>query len=202
MIDLSKTIQAKSDQLNADDLMGISKTIKVTKVSLLEGEQPISIHYEGDEGKPFKPCKSMRRVLVRVWGNDGNAFVGKSMTVYRDDNVTFGGAAVGGIRISHMSGIDEPVVMSLTATRKSKKPFTVKPLIESKAKSTDSKIPDATLDKILKFGEEAAHKGVAAYSEWLSKLDAKVKEQIKPKHKEWSAIAREADKPKEEEIPL
>ena len=128
MVDMSKTIIAKSDQLNADDLIGRSLTIKVSGVSLLAGEQPVGISYEGDEGKPYKPCKSMRRVLVGIWGNDGNAYVGRSMTLFRDDKVLFGGAEVGGIRISHMSGMETPVTLSLTATKKSKKPFTVQPL--------------------------------------------------------------------------
>lgn len=133
MVDMSKTIIAKSDQLNADDLIGRSLTIRVSGVSLLAGEQPVGINYEGDEGKPYKPCKSMRRVLVGVWGNDGNAYVGRSMTLFRDDKVLFGGAEVGGIRISHMSDIEKPVTMSLTATKKSKKPFTVQPLAVANA---------------------------------------------------------------------
>ena len=132
MVDMSKTIVAKSDQLNADDLIGQSLTIRVTGVSLLAGEQPVGISYEGDNGKPYKPCKSMRRVLVGVWGMDGSAYIGRSMTLYRDETVLFGGAEVGGIRISHLSGIDKPVTMSLAATRKSKKPFTVRPLVAAK----------------------------------------------------------------------
>jgi hypothetical protein len=129
MIDLRKTIIPKSDQLNADDLIGLDKTIKVSKVLLTtEADQPVALGYEGDNGKPYKPCKSMRRVLVMVWGPDGNAYVGRRLTLYRDDKVLFGGAAVGGIRISHMSGIDQPVTMALTVTRANKKPFTVKPL--------------------------------------------------------------------------
>lgn len=123
------TIVPKSDQLNADDLIGgVSKTIKITSVSILAGDQPVSLNFEGDNGKPFKPCKSMRRVLVNVWGSDGNAYVGRSMTLYRDDKVKFGGLEVGGIRISHMSDITEPVTMALTATRAARKPYTVKPL--------------------------------------------------------------------------
>lgn len=128
MTDLRRTIIPKSDQLNADDLIGTTKTIKITKVSLAAGEQPIAINYEGDEGKPYLPCKSMRRVLVNVWGPDGNDFIGRSLTLYRDDKVTWGGVAVGGIRISHMSHIDHDVTMALTATKSSRKPFTVKPL--------------------------------------------------------------------------
>lgn len=128
MTDLSKTIEAKSNQLNSDDLQAAPRTIKITKVSAGSAEQPIAINYEGDDGKPFYPCKSMRRVLVAVWGADGASYVGRSLTLYRDPEVKFGGIAVGGIRISHMSHLDKPMLMALTATRGSKKPYTVKPL--------------------------------------------------------------------------
>ena len=134
MTDLRKTIIPKSDQLNADDLIGTTMTIKITKVSLAAGEQPIAIDYEGGTGKPYLPCKSMRRVLVNVWGPDGNDFIGRSLTLYRDEKVQFGGMAVGGIRISHMSHIDKEVTMALTATRSNRKPFTVKPLVLPDAK--------------------------------------------------------------------
>ena len=128
MTDLRETVVPKSDQLNADDLIGGPITIHITKVSLLAGEQPVGIGFEGDNGKPYKPCKSMRRVLIKVWGSDGNAYVGRSMTLYRDDTVRFGGVDVGGIRISHMSGLDKPITMALTATRAQRKPYTVRPL--------------------------------------------------------------------------
>jgi hypothetical protein len=100
IVDMSRFIEAKSDQLNADDLIGASKTITVTRVTGNDGDQPVSIFYEGDNGKPFKPCKTIRRVLMGVWGKYANEYVGKSMTLYRDDKVTFGGLATGGIRIS------------------------------------------------------------------------------------------------------
>lgn len=128
MNDLRTTIIAKSDQLNADDLIGRTMTIKITGVSLKVEEQPVSISFEGDNGKPFKPGKSMRRVLVHAWGPDGSQYVGRSLTLYRDDKVQFGGLAVGGIRISHMSDIKASMTMALTVTRANKKPFTVQPL--------------------------------------------------------------------------
>jgi hypothetical protein len=130
MTDLSLTISPKSDQLNADDLIAGPTTIRVSRVAACPGsaEQPIAIYFDGDNGKPYKPCKSMRRVLVQVWGKDGSAYVGRSMTLYRDPNVQFGGVAVGGIRISHMSDIKAPVVLALTASRASRKPYTVAPL--------------------------------------------------------------------------
>jgi len=119
----------KSDQTNYDDLIGgQTRTIKISSVIIKAGEQPVSLHYEGDNGKPYKPCKSMCRVLVNVWGADANKYVGRRLTLYGDPNVVFGGAKVGGLRISNMSDITEPVTMALTATRANRKPFTVKPL--------------------------------------------------------------------------
>ena len=129
-VDMGNFIAPKSDQLNADDLIAGPRTITVTGVRANEGsaEQPISINFEGDNGKPYKPCKSMRRVMVAVWGANATAYVGRSMTVYRDEDVQFGGMKVGGIRISHMSHIDAPQTMALTATRARRAPFTVQPL--------------------------------------------------------------------------
>ena len=131
-IDVGATIAPKSDQLNADDLIVGPRTITLTAVkaraSTGQGDQPIALHFEGDANKPYLPCKSMRRVLVQCWGRDGAAYVGRSLTLYRDETVAFGGATVGGIRISHMSHIDRAVTMSLTASKASRKPFTVKPL--------------------------------------------------------------------------
>ena len=127
-IDISRTIAPKSDQLNADDLIAGQKTITVTAVKLVAEDQPVAIYFEGDGGKPYKPCKSMRRVLIKSWGPNGAAYVGRSMTLFLDEQVRFGGAAVGGIRISHLTGIDKPVSMALTATRGTKKAYTVQPL--------------------------------------------------------------------------
>jgi hypothetical protein len=135
-VDMSAFIAPKSDQLNADDLIAGPRTIRITGVSANEGspEQPISVSFEGDDRKPYKPCKSMRRVMVHIWGPDASKYVGRAMTLYRDPKVQFGGMQVGGIRISHMSDIpadklgDGKVQMALTATRAKRAPYTVLPL--------------------------------------------------------------------------
>lgn len=160
MTTMLDTIVPKSDQLNADDLIGRSITIKVTQVSLLGGEQPVSIHFEGDGGKPYKPGKSMRRVLVQIWGADANNYIGRSMSLYRDDAVKFGGLDVGGIRISHMSHLTKPVTMALTATRASRKPFTVQPLAVAADKAKDGS--DALVARIKAAGSIASLQAIAA----------------------------------------
>ncbi len=142
MIDISGTVAPKSDQLNADDLIAGPRTITVTSVRLVAEDQPVAIHYAGDDGKPYKPCKSMRRVLVRAWGADASKYVGRIMTLYLDESVRFGGAAVGGIRISHMSDISGPLTMALTATRAVKKAFTVKPISAAPAANPAQYEPD------------------------------------------------------------
>jgi hypothetical protein len=130
MNDMRSVIIPKSDQINADNLLGGALTIKINRVEIRPGtEQPVSIYYDGDNNKPYKPCKSMARVMVTMWGADANEYIGRSMTLYCDPKVLWGGMAVGGIRISHMSDISEARTMALTATKGNKKPFTVKPLI-------------------------------------------------------------------------
>ena len=133
MSDMEDTITPKSDQLNADDFIGgRNMTITITRAKVLKGEEQSCVlwYNQGnlETKKPYKPCKSMRRVLVHLWGKDSQQYVGKSMTLYCDPTVKFGGAEVGGIRISHMSHIKEKVTMALTATRGNKKPFVVQPI--------------------------------------------------------------------------
>jgi hypothetical protein len=139
-------IAPRSDQLNADDLIVGPRTITVTSVRANGGsaEQPISINFDGDNGKPYKPCKSMRRVMVSIWGTNAAAYVGRSMTLYRDESVQFGGTNVGGIRISHMSHIDAPQTIALTATRARRAPFTVQPLPHKPAGGATTGKPAAT----------------------------------------------------------
>lgn len=132
-MDIIKTIEAKSDQLNADDLIGGPKTIKITEVKVLDSEiQPVSIHFEGDKGKPYKPSKGMRRALIQLWGGESDNFIGKRIRLYRDDNVKFGGSEVGGIRISHASGIKEPVRFLETVSRGKRRPTTIEPILKNK----------------------------------------------------------------------
>lgn len=146
MNDMSQVIIAKSDQLNGDDLISGPITVKISSVKITAGtEQPVAIHYEGDNGKPWKCCKSMSRVLVSAWGPDASKYVGKSVTLYRDPTVKWGGMEVGGIRISHMSDIERDMVIALTATRGNKKPFTVKTLGKPAVKKAAPK-PDPDFD--------------------------------------------------------
>jgi hypothetical protein len=127
--DLRPTIVPKSDQLNAEQLLAGPMTIRVSGVTVTNSaEQPVTIHYDGDDGRPYKPCKTMRKVLILAWGHDGSAWAGKSMTLFNDPAVKFGGQSVGGIRISHVSHIERDIAVALTATKGKKTLHTIKAL--------------------------------------------------------------------------
>ena len=117
MNDMSSTIIAKSDQINAADLIGTSRTVTVKEVRIkARDDQPVTILIEGDN-KAFRPCKGVRRLLVRVWGPDANKYIGQSLTLYCDPTVTWAGKEEGGIRVSHMTGIDKELTFSMRVSR-------------------------------------------------------------------------------------
>ena len=146
MTDMNSVITPKSDQLNADSLLSGPRIIRVTEVLISPGtEQPVTVRYEDDDGKPWKPCKSMSRVLVFAWGPDAKAYAGRYVELYLDPSVKWGGMAVGGVRISRMSHLERDLVIALTATKGKKAMFTVKPLVIEQKQAAPS--PEAlTLD--------------------------------------------------------
>lgn len=135
-MDLSTTIEPKSDQQNFDDYAtGESRTVTVERVRVLGkgADQPVEIHLVEFPGRPYKPSKTMRRVLVIAWGKDGDAYVGRKIRLYGDPDVTFAGQRVGGIKISHLSHIDGPLTLSLTESKGHRAPHSVQPLSDAPA---------------------------------------------------------------------
>lgn len=181
MSDMTPVIAAKSDQLNADDLIGGPRTITITRVDVRDTkDQPVSVFYEGDDGKPWKPCKSMSRVLAAAWGTDSKLYPGRSLTLFREPTVKWGGIEVGGIRISHMSHIPEPLLMAITITKGSKKPYRVEPLQAGQGDDGAQELADDLIRRA------EALKGDAAALEALAAREAIIK------RREWLANASPA----------
>jgi len=129
---LRDTIIPKSDQLNYDDVASTPITATVTGLAAGSNEQPVIVKVSDSNGnalRDYKPCKSMRRVLIAVWGDQGKDWIGQRMTLVGDDTVKFGGVAVGGIRVSHASGIDKPMSIMLTTTRSKRAAYVVQPIV-------------------------------------------------------------------------
>jgi len=66
--------------------------------------------------------------MVMAWGAEASTYAGRRITLFRNPEITFGRDKVGGIEISHLSHIEKPLTVALTATRGKRKNFTVGPL--------------------------------------------------------------------------
>jgi hypothetical protein len=159
--DFTMALQAKSDQINALDLVGIEKTITITGVSVnLNSEQPISIRFAENDGKVYRPCKGMGRVMMQFWGGNPQEFIGKKLTLFCDPDVRFGKDVVGGIRIKAMSHIPRETDVSVKVTQKSFKRYTIAPIrIDAAPAAID---PSATQAE----AREVAGRGTAAFRNW------------------------------------
>lgn len=193
---LRDTVTPKSNQLNADDLISGPRTITITSVKRSDGDQPISIGYKGDNGRPYLPCKSMRRVMIHAWGDDGRVWVGKSMTVYNDPEVKWAGVKVGGIRISHLSDISRTMDIALTATKGKRTPYQVKPL--TVASAAQPAYPDDLFDNNLSKMLGAISSGKSSFDKVVSFLEktGKLSDQQKSK---LTVAAPAAEQPQEEQ---
>lgn len=170
------SIVPKSDQLNADDLLAGPITVTISGVRKGDREQPIVVEIEGQ--RPYKPCKSMRRILIATYGDNPRDWVGQRMTLFCDQSVMWAGVKVGGIRISHLSGLTEPRTYMLTTTRGKRSEFTIQPLTSAYVDDAIAEIAKAeSLDALKQLGEMIA-KRPAAERQALRDVYAKRKAEL------------------------
>tara|TARA_Y100001973_G_scaffold105035_2_gene176734 strand:+ start:6306 stop:6902 length:597 start_codon:yes stop_codon:yes gene_type:complete len=130
MTDVSFALEAKSDQLNALDIIGAEPIIRIREVQVKKGDQPISVYFDGDHGRPWKPSKGMLRILAGAWGRDSSQWEGKYAKLYFEPTVMYAGKEVGGIRIKALSDIDpKGLSFALTINRQKREPYHV-PLLK------------------------------------------------------------------------
>lgn len=118
VLDITPLIAAKSDELCGDDLMVGERVLIITAVDG-DGEdsKKLRLHYSGGDGKPWRPCKGMLRVIGSVWGPYANDWIGRSIKVFRYPEATYGGKKVGGVRIKGMSNIAAPFSVAVKESR-------------------------------------------------------------------------------------
>ena len=185
--DITETCKPKSDQLNADELLGGPITIKIRdqKVNATL-DQPVSLYFDGDEGRPWKPNKSMRKILKAIWGGFASQYVGKSLTLYREATVSFGGAEVGGIQFSHAEGLEKPYTCSINARKGGyKKSFTIQPLVTKDE-------PKIDVEAVNTAARGEAEKGKSAFIKWYQS-NAATRDLVKPIMTELQETAAKAD---------
>lgn len=186
-MDLTESIAPRSDQINADDLIGGPRTVTIIDVTRGSAEQPVHIVTEefGVE-RPYKPSKSMRRILVAAWGPEASAYIGRRVTIYRDAEITFGPDKVGGIRISHLSDLDKRMEIALTVKRGKRSRFAVDPLPDQPAGMTaadaeqfEQRISGATsLDDLDAIARDLKARDLGAHRKHLQSLWAQRKSAV------------------------
>ena len=129
-MDLTESIAARSDQVNADDLAGGPATYTIREVIRGKAESPFDfLLVETD--RAYRPSKTMRRVIVAAWGSDAKVYAGRRLTLYREPTIQFGGKAVGGIRISAMSHLSAPLKEKFQTKRGVREEFVIQPLADA-----------------------------------------------------------------------
>jgi len=124
---IREACKPKSDRLNFEDFQNAPRIYTVLKATEGDSEAPIFVYLEG-EPRPYKPCKTMIRVLKAAWGTKSSDWIGQRVELYGDPTVKWAGVEVGGIRISRVSGIEQPLDLMLTVTRGKRTPRRVDPL--------------------------------------------------------------------------
>lgn len=127
------TAEPRSDQWNADDFIGGPRTFTIAGVKHGTAEQKYDVELVEGEGRVWRPPLTMLRLLMAAWGDETAVWVGRRVTLYRDETVRFGPDAVGGIRVSHMSDLPGGKRFSTKVTEKRGKraTITVEPLTEA-----------------------------------------------------------------------
>ncbi len=116
-IELQACAEARSDQIDADNLIG-GITMDVTIKAVQRGpsnEQPLQLVLE-ETDKFYRPSKTFRRALIGCFGDEPANWVGQRIRLIRNPDTTFGGVKVGGIEVSHAS-IAAPIVLMLSTKR-------------------------------------------------------------------------------------
>ena len=166
-LDMTESLAPKSDQLDAIDLVSGPRTFTIENVSKGNAEQPFNFHLTGFP-RVWRPGKSMRRVIAAAWGAKTSAYIGQSVTLYCDPSVQFGNEAVGGTRISHMSGLDKPLKVPLLVKKGRSAVFTVQPLPDA-PKQAENAIPDEVITQTQRAMAEGK---LGEYLSWLNENGA------------------------------
>lgn len=185
-MDISKAILAKSDQLNASDLTSGPRIVKITEVKEGSDDQPVNVYTDVfGRSRPFKPSKTVLRILGKAWGKDTTAWVGKSMEIFRDPTVRWAGEEIGGIRIKALSHIDKAMSEMLPTSKGKYAKNTVAVLTVPAAEPTPTLNPAdiatwvelltnaETTDELLAVWTSAGTAGVTRHPEIVAAKDAR-----------------------------
>lgn len=179
-MDMTESLIAKSDQLNAVDLTE-PRTFTIEKITLGSKDQPFDFHLVELPGRPYRPSKGMRRIIAQAWGatNVGETYPGRRLTLYCDMTVRWAGQPVGGIRISHMSHIAAGFEAPLAESKQKRIMYRVEALPDLPAPAPP--VPTVTAEMV------AASTSVTELQTWWQTADPGLRELIEARAAEVKA---------------
>ena len=152
-MDLTSTIEADSTQVNAVDLTGSSRIVTITGISGgPDKKQPVNIELAEFPGRAYRPCKTMRRILVHAWGPDTRTYIGRRMEIYNEESVKWGGKAVGGVRIRALSDIPARFDKTLQESQKTYVTYSIDPLPDAPPPTPKAPSANAIIDAFKALG--------------------------------------------------
>lgn len=152
-MDLTSTIEADSTQVNAVDLTGSSRIVTITGISGgPDKKQPVNIELAEFPGRAYRPCKTMRRILVHAWGPDTRTYIGRRMEIYNEESVKYGGKAVGGVRIRALSDIPARFDKTLQESQKTYVTYSIDPLPDAPPPTPKAPSANAIIDAFKALG--------------------------------------------------
>ena len=129
MLDVTPLTAPKVDQLTADHLVGGPMIGTITGARATHANDKDCIELTLDSFHlPWRPCKTMIRLLASVWGPDASTWPGRTVRLFRDPTVKFGKDTLGGVRINGLSHIPASFEASVTITKGQRKPYRVERL--------------------------------------------------------------------------
>lgn len=144
-------IQIKTDRLNYEHFLYGPRTFIIAKWGKRkeQGADKLCLVMDGEESTPFMPCQGMIKCLISEdgWGDDLNSWIGKSITLFGDSSVKFGKQEIGGVRISHISGISKPYETKISERRGVRIDYEIKQLPQYPVEDFDKNV-DAWLSAI------------------------------------------------------
>lgn len=171
--DFATTTQAKSDQMNAVDLVAGPVAYRITAIRMTgSADQPVAISVDGHK-QPWKPSKTFRRVLLLLWPDaEPSDWVGRDVVLWCDPEIKWAAEKVGGIAISHASHIKERKTFLLAESKSKRKTITVDPY-----RAADHSQAAAEPVELDYYPEDAFEKNLPA---WIALIDdgKKTAEQI------------------------
>lgn len=130
-VDIRAATKPKSDQLNYETFLTGPQTFTVSKVTPGDRDHPVFIHMNECPATPYKPSKGMLKCIAQPdgWGDKSSQWVGKSITLYGDPTVIYGGVEVGGIKVAALSDINGDYETLISSRRGIRKPHLIKKIV-------------------------------------------------------------------------